>query len=239
MSAFGGLTDHFGLATGDMVLVDSEKTPIAQNRADAQDENGDIVASAYFGNTSGDFAEVSCTYAIKSGNVNLNTLKCGEVVVGTAPNDVRIIITSIEVSTSNDGWPQVTVSGTAGAFQVCTVPGKLNTYTLPAVSIAGCKRAQPIGFTVTEGRLTSSSLSASVEIAQQEDGVGEPVAHAVSGGTKEVSAEFVRITAPPEWQITTPGIGLVETQKPGVSEGQSAWHTSTATAAGTLERDDA
>lgn len=234
MSAFGGLTDHFGLATSNLVLVDSESTPVAQNRVDAQDENGDIVASAFHGNTSGDLSEVSCTYSVKSGILNTSDLKCGEIVEG----GTRIIITSIEVSTSNDGWPQVTVSGTAGAFDVCSVSGKLNTYTLPSVFIAGCKRAQPIGFTVIEGRLTSSSISASVEIAQQENGVGEPVAHGVSGGTLEVSAELVRIDAAPAWSITTPGIGLTETQAPSVSEGQASWHTSTATAAGTLERDD-
>lgn len=239
MSNFGALTDHFGLASAGGALetigelVDSSETPVSQNRADAQDENGDIAASSYFGNTAGDLSEVSCTYAIISATLDTSDLKCGEITVG----DDNIVITSIEVSTENGGWPQVTVSGTKGTEAITAPTGFLNTYSLPAVSVKGMKQAQDIGFvtTASTGRLTGSSLSASVELAQQEDGLGEPVAHGVSGGTIEVSADWVYTTAEPEW---TPTAGtFTETQAPAATQPQADFHTYNATAAGTLTRD--
>jgi hypothetical protein len=238
MSGFGALTDHFALTgVGNVFetigeLVDSSETPVSQNRADAQDESGDIAASAWHGNTAGELSEVSCTYAVKSGTLDTSDLQCGEITVGTD----KIVITGIEISTSNGEWPQVTVSGTKGTEAITAPTGKLNTYTLPAINVLGMKLAQPLGFTVGNGKLTGSSLSAAVELAQQEDGGGEPVAHGVSGGTIEISADFVRITDAPGWTVS---IDYTETQSPSLVEGQAAWHTSTGTAAGTLERDDA
>lgn len=239
MSNFGALTDHFDLTgTGGVFetigeLVDSSETPVSQNRADAQDENGDIAASSYYGNTAGDLSEVSCTYALKSGTLDISDLKCGEITVGAD----NIVITSIEVSTENGGWPQITVSGTKGTKTITAPTGFLNTYSLPSISIKGMKQAQDMGFvtTASTGRLTGSSLSASIELAQQDDGLGEPVAHGVSGGTVEVNADWVYTTAVPEW---TPTAGMfTETQAPAATQPQADFHTYSATAAGTLTRD--
>jgi len=225
---FGALTDHFSLASDDLVLVDSSEVPVAQDRTDAQDENGDITASAFHGNTAGDLKEVSCTYALKSGSLNLNTLYLGELETG-------LVATSLEASTSNTEWPQITISGTKGVEDVCNPDSAGTRFQLPNITLQGCKRAQIMGFTVGDNcKLTGSSLSASIELAQQEDGEGEPVAHGVSGGTYEVSADFVGITASPSWTVTL--AGLTETQTPGSAEGQAAWHTGSGTAAGTLTR---
>jgi hypothetical protein len=234
MSDFGALTDHFGiLAIVDgagtladkLKLVDSTNTPVADSRADANDENNDIAASTFYG--AGSLSEASSTFAVVTGGVDTALLQLGEVATAKT-------ITSIEITTSNDGFPQVTVSGTLGTETMDT--SILQTFTMPTYTINGRKQAQAIGFTVGVGcKLTGSSLSGTIELAQQEDGLGEPAAHGVSGGTVEVTADFVRVTAAPSWTVT--GVGLTETQVPGVSEGQAAYHTASGTAAGTLTRD--
>lgn len=240
MSNFGALTDHFGLESASLVLVNSEETPVAQNRVDAQDENNDIVASAYHGNTTQDMREISCTYALKSSTLNINTIKLGQVdVEGT-----KIIRESVEATTSNDAWPQITVSGRKNVIDVTAPTGKTNTFSLPSVTLTGSKYAQALLFTVgSGGRLTGSSISASIEIAQQDDGEGEPIAHGISGGSGEISADFVRVTTAPTWTVSTGApnadFGITVTQQPGASEGQASFHTASATAAFTIIRDNA
>jgi hypothetical protein len=238
MSNFGALTDHFGLASASLVLVDSNESLVEQSRADANDENNDIAATSYYGNTTQDLREVSCIYALRSATLNINTIKLG--ALAATPTVLR---ESIEVSTSNDGWPQITVTGKKNISAITAPSGKLNTFTIPSVTLSGMKQAQLICFTVGTGcRLTGSSLSASVDMAQQDDGLGEPVAFGVSGGQGTISAEFVRITAAPTFTLNTTGnttLGLTVTANPGVEQGQSAYHTGTGTIGFTITRDNA
>lgn len=233
MSNFGALTDHFGLATADLILVDSSSETDALSRADAEDENGDIAASVWFGNTAKDLKSVSCSYLLKSGTLNLNILACGECTVEAA---IVGVIESIEAGTENKGWPKIDVSGKLGTKAVTAPTGFKNTFKLPSLTLKGMKQAQPMGFTVEEGcRLTSSTLSASIDLAQAEDGLGEPAAHGISGGVISGSAEFVAITDAPAWVVTLPD--ATETQAPGVAEGQAASHTGTGTFEAILVRD--
>jgi hypothetical protein len=234
---FGALTDHFNLATSDLVLVDSSLTPVAKSIERATDEDGDNVAEQEHGQTAaGTLAEASCTYALKSGTLDTSTLACGYFAAAAGPPAVlNRIITSISIATSNDGWPQVTVTGMVGVIAVTAVSGKDATYTLPEYTITGYKRAQLIGFTIGEnGRLTSSSYEATIETASQADGEGVIVAHGMSGGVQSVTAEQVAIDAAATW---TPAAGWIETQAPGVSEGQASWHTASMSAEQILERD--
>ena len=230
MANFGALTDHFGILTtlaDVLTLKESSAVPDPQNRADAEDENGDIAASSYFGNSAGALKTASTTFSVNKGDLNTALLKLGEVAVGK-------VVESITIGTDNQGWPTVTVGGKLGTEEMCT--DIFQTFVLPSYTIKPCKRAQLIGFTIGVGcRLISSELSASVTLAQDEDGLGEPVAHGVSGGEYTVAANLVRITAAPSWTVS--GSGLTETQEPGVDEGQAAYHTATATAAGTLTRE--
>lgn len=232
--SFGALTDHFGLATAGLVLVDSSESIIELSRADALNEDGDIQASTYFGNTTQDMREISSTYALVSGTLDINTILLGEFVGAT-----NIIRESVEVATSNSEWPQLTVTGRKNAIAVVAPAGLTNTYSLPSIVFTGIKQAQPINFTTGVGcRLTGSSLSGNIEVAQQDNGVGEPIAHGVSGGTGTVSAEFVRITDQASW---TPGVagtyGITETAPPGAAEGQASYHTATGTLAFTVLRE--
>jgi len=213
MANFGALTDHFSLAATIGTLVESSKTPVANSRADALDENGDIAAAAWYGNTHGDLYEASCTYQVDTTGVTVATLKLGEKSTG-------VVITSIEISTSNGDWPKITVSGILGTGAL--EQGK--TYAMPTGTVAAKKQAQLIaGITLTSGKLTSASLSASCDLATANDGAGEPVAHGVSGAVATATAEAVAITnespvlaADTGWNITT-GSAL--------NEPQAAWHT--------------
>ncbi len=240
MSNLGARTDHFGLATADLVLIESSEDPVAQNRVDAPDENGDIAASAYHGNSTQDMREVSCTYSLKSGTLNLNTIKMG--VLAAAPTVAR---NSIEVSTVNGSeCPKFVLSGRKNIITPIAPTGKLNSFVLPSVEISAVKAAQQLLFATGAGcRLTSSRISASVELSEQQDGVGEPVAHGVSGGTGEISADFVRITAAPSWTVNAgspnEAFGITETKAPGTAEGQATWHTGTGSAAFTVLRESA
>lgn len=235
--AFGAAVDTFGIldlvaGAGQAVLgevlelISSSGGPIADSRADALDENNDIAATTFYG--AGTVSEVSTTFALTSGTLDTADLLLGEIEAG-------LCITSIELSTSNDGWPQLVVSGSTGLETMVEPTGGTNKYDMPSYTLTARKQAQLIGFTVgATGKLTGSSLSASVELAQQEDAGGEPVAHGVSGGTLEVSADFVSVTGTPTWIVTAP---LIETQAINTDSGQAAYQTATGTAAGTLTRD--
>jgi hypothetical protein len=247
-TSFGALTDHFsilaithGEGTLDdvLVLVASSKVPRAQNIADAMDANEDVAARAFSGNSAGAIFEASSTFALKSDSLDLSDLVVGELEAG-------VLAESIEVSTSNGGWPQITVTGFLGTETITAPAGYTNQFTLPAITVNGVKQAQTMGFTVTTGRLTASKLAFNCTMAEQADGVGEPAAHGVSGGTGELTAEFVRVDSAPAWALAAvlddsgEGLGKVflaeVTQAPGADEGQAAWHTASGAAAFRLPR---
>ena len=241
-TSFGALTDHFailetvhdaGTLADIMVLVASSKVPRAQSRADAQDENEDIAASAYSGNSAEEITEVSCTYALKSGTLDLSDLVIGELAV-------QIFAESLGLTTANGGWPQITVTGYLGLETITAPTSYTNQFTLPAISVIGMKQAQVLGFTVTTGRLTGSGITFNCSMAEQLDGVGEPAAHGVSGGTGEVTSDFVRVSDAPAWELATvltdsPFLAEV-TQDPGEDQGQAAWHTAAGAASFNLAR---
>ena len=234
---FGAKTDHFGIldiadgvgTLGDVLeIIDSSATPDAQSRADATDENGDIAAATWHGNTDGALQEASSTFVLKGASLDTAKLVAGEIEVGK-------IITSIEVATSNGDWPKITVSGKIGTKAVVAPPLLKNTWKFPTFTITGAKRAQLLGFTVGEDcKLSDSSISGSVDIAQHEDGVGEPIMHGVSGGMLTMSANLTAIEAAASW---THPASWTETQKPGTTEGQAAYHTASVTAESVWERE--
>lgn len=219
-TGFGGKTDHFGFATTDLILQESSKVPRKANMATALDANGDVAVTELYGNDAGTLYDVSCTYLLKSGTLDLSTIYIGERSTG-------VVITSITVDTSNGEWPKIVATGVLGtaAFQAPT--GKTATAALPAVTLTGGKFAQGIGFTVASGALNSSSMSVSCDTAEANDGEGEPVAYAASFPNAEVTATGVYTDAAFTWAVTSPGAGLVETQAESAVEPQAAWQTAT------------
>lgn len=210
---FGAATDHFGLADTLGTLVESSKVPVANSRVDAEDQNGDIAASAWVGNKDGELYEASCTYQVDTDAVALATaVKLGQKETG-------VTITGVDGTTSNSEWPKITVTGTLGTQPL----EQKKTYTLPTITIQPKKQAQPVGFSVTTGKLTGSSFSATCDLATATDGEGEPVAHGVAGAVITATGEAVAISteapamaAEAEWTATT---------ESGKSEPQAAWHT--------------
>ena len=241
-TSFGALTDHFafletvhgeGTLADIMVLVAASKVPRAKTRADAQDENEDIAASAFSGNAAGEIYEVSNTYALKSGTLDLSDLVIGELAV-------QVMAESLGLTTANGTWPQITVAGFLGLQTIVAPTGYTNHFTLPAISVLGQKQAQVLGFTVSDGRLTGSGITFNCSMGEQLDGVGEPAAHGVSGGTGDLTADFVRIDSTPAWALAavlTAAPFLAEiTQEPGADEGQAAWHTAAGAASFSIAR---
>lgn len=233
---FGALTDHWGLlgASGALEnkakLVASSSKPAAKSVNRAQDANGDNVAEAEAGQTAaGTLEEVSCTYELSLSTLEINTLKLGEIIANG-------IAATLAISTSNSGWPQITMSGMLGTVTVVAPTGFLNTFSIPDdITLTNAKRAQLFDFTVdADCRLTGSSYNASVDIASADDGVGVIVAHGVSGGVLTQSCDLVAIDDVAVW---TPGVTWIETQAPGADEGKAAWHTTSASAEKILERD--
>jgi hypothetical protein len=245
MSNWGALTDHFGIlaiANGEGTLATvlklkvSPKTPIAHSRSEAEDENGDVAAAKWYGAPNTMF-EASSTFEVVGGTLPLELLKLGEVTVGK-------IIDSIEIGTDNGEWPTLTVSGRLGCIAVVAPEEKLNTYSLPEINIVAIKAAQFFGGTSGGGfaaasntKLTSSSMSFSIDIAETTDGLGVPCAHGVSGGLAELSADIVSITAAPGWTLDTDY--WTQTQAPGTEESSNEYHTGSGTAEAILERDAA
>lgn len=216
-TGFGGKTDHFGFATTNLILQESSKVPRKANVATALDANGDVAVTKLYGNDAGTIYDVSCTYLLKSGTLDLSTLYVGELETG-------VVATSITVDTSNGDWPKVSVSGVLGTAAFQAPDGKLAKAALPAITLTGGKFAQPMSFTVVGGALNSSSLSVSCDTAEAADGEGEPVAYAASFPNAEVTASGVYTTS--AFAVTTTGT-LVETQAESTDEPQAAWQTST------------
>ena len=134
-TGFGGKTDHFGFATTDLILQESSKVPRAPNEAKALDANGDVAVTKLYGNDAGTIYDVSCTYLLKSGTLNLNTLSVGELSSG-------VFAGSIEVTTSNGDWPKITVSGALGYAAFQAPSGKTAKAALPSITLTGGKFAQ-------------------------------------------------------------------------------------------------
>jgi hypothetical protein len=218
-TGFGGKTDHFGFATSDLILQESSKVPRKANEAVALDENGDVAATELYGNDAGTIYDVSCTYLLKSGTLDLSTLFVGELSSG-------IFAGNIQAATSNGDWPKITVSGALGYAAFQAPGGKTAKAALPSITLTGGKFAQVMSFTVSGGSLTGSSISVSCTTAEATDGEGEPVAYAASFPNAEVTAEGVYVTEAFAWTVSG---SLVQTQAPSVVEPQADWQTSTAT----------
>jgi hypothetical protein len=198
------------------------KTPAALNSAYAVDSNGDPAAATYYGGTggNGDTAyEVSYDLKLVSGSAGINGLALGAKGSG-------YVMRSANVSTENGGWPTVSVSGRTAV--AATDTANMGTWTLPAVSINGRKKAQAIGFTVGAGcRLQGASVEASCDEATQLDSQGVEAAYDIANGILTGNADFVEVTAAAAWTMDTTIAGTV-TQAPGQGKGNTEYGTTSA-----------
>lgn len=173
---FGKGTDHFGLETSDLQLIDTSNTPKPISVEIAQDEDGN---NAGLGSYDGGPAEaIECAYRLISNTLLLSTLFLGYKLVVA----VKTCITAINVATSNGEWPMITVSGFKGVTNEATFPK----FSLDEITISALKKAQVLDWTVGANcRLTSSGLTWSGEFHHALNSTGVVGAMAFTGADRK------------------------------------------------------
>ena len=219
MANFGALTDHFGLAATLGTLIEATKVSRPQTRKDALDENGDIADTAYHGNTAGTLYDSTCVYQLDGAGAGPTSLDLEDVEIGQIATGK--VVTSAAPDTSNSNWPKTTVVGVLGTPAL----EQDKKWALTGGTIYARKQAQLIGVTVTTGELTSCGTAASCDLAQADDGEGEPVAFGVSGAIQTATAEAVATSAAAP--VLAAAEGWTVQQATGVNEPQADWHTAT------------
>lgn len=147
--------------------------------AEALNEEGDIVARAYYGG--GLTEEVSETYQLKSGKVT-------ELPALGMYTDRGIIVTSVDASTSNADWPTLSISLHRVVDKAPIAFTNPKRYAFPAVALAAKRMAQPLFITGGDA-VQSTSLAGSCSLAEMADGSGNPCAWAVSGAVWSANIE--------------------------------------------------
>jgi hypothetical protein len=227
MAGFSGHTDYFGLASATLALHSSSETPHPKGQENATDERDNIVDQGEY--VGGPGTPVECVYRLISGSLDLSTLSLGALVVASLDD---CIVESITVTTSGGEWPEITVSG----IQWTGATTCVSEFALPAITVNGCKLAQEIGFALsgeTDYRLTGSSLTASAEISHvlsDKDTVG---AVALSGGSLEISGDFVAIDGVPT--VTYSATNVVAIQTPTMADEITGYGTGSFSGAGFIE----
>jgi hypothetical protein len=219
MSGFSVGVDHFGLATADLQLIESNNTPLPQTRETATDEDDNFVDEDQYDGAAAEAVE--CLYELQSSTLNLNTLLLGHITNGGD----ELCAENITVTTSNGEWPKIRVAG----YKDVTDFANWKDVVLPSITISGKKQAQLLDFTVgATCKLTSSQLAASAELSFTRDSAGDVSAMGFSGGEVTISGEAVEITGAVTW---TPATTYIETQPPGANSTNITWATGTFEAA--------
>ena len=230
MPGFGKGTDHFGLASASLVLIDSSSTPPGVSVEHAQDQDGNIAGQGDY--ESGPATAIECKYRLISSTLNINTIKLGYFLVGTGPG-VKTVRTGLDVATSNGEWPEITVSGFSGVTNETEFPF----FTPDSITLAAKKQAQGLDFSVhADCRLTSSNYKISGDLAHTLDDDGDVAAMAFTGCTAEISGDAVEVDGIVAW---TPGGTWTETQAPGAANSNIGWGTSSFSATKFVAKDEA
>lgn len=225
MGGFRSLVDHFGLATEDMVLIDSNTTPIPVSVESARDEENNIVGQGTY--KGGPAVAIECTYKLQDNTLDLSTLKAGYILNGA----VHTAAVTVDVSTSNTDWPILKFTGFTGVLNYANLPS----FTLPAITIAGKKLAQVLDFTVgATCKLQSSNLSVACALAHSLDSDGDVGANALDGCEVTISMEAVEVSAAVSW---TPDTAYEETQAPNEAGGNISWGKGSASMVKFLTKD--
>ena len=199
----GADTDYFGLADTNVKLQSSSKTP-AYSEGQAIDSNGDINASTIYDSA---MVEYSSTYRMASDTalVLFDTTTAVDHRLGKVASN--IVLTTIDVGTSPDNRPEITMSGQACA----TADSLVEKYDPSDLEISGARKATPIGMSAdTNSKVTGASASASVEIGRILDSLGAIANVDVWGGRIEATNDFVGVgdnpgaAADTGWTLLTP-----------------------------------
>jgi hypothetical protein len=226
MANFGGAQDIFELEALGLTVQSSEERPEAQSRADAPNESGDVTDTKHHGNEGGAIKDVQATYTLVSDckKAGVASLDLSEIILGMV-GETDVALTGIVVNTAAGEWPKITATGKKGIE--CLEQNK--TFTLPAITILGIRKAQPLGVEINTGKLTSTSLTAQAEWAAERDADGEQIAWGIGGLVATSTGEAVAtgtdapaLKAVSGWEVVQDG---------GVDKPQADWHTATLDAA--------
>lgn len=235
-SRFGPQTDHFGTLTaaGEGVLeqLSGSEEKFEKSVSAPTDENGDPVEQTVYGHAA-TMKTVTDEFLVLPGQtLDLSNLALGEVGVGE-------VVTGLKLTTDPSGNPKLSVTGRVGCIAVTAPTGKLNTWTLPSITVSGKCVAQPLAGEAAGAncRLIATEVDFQIQFIEEMDGVGVPCVHGVQGGTGSLTATIRGITATPSWTAPT-ATGWVETKAPGDDGPQSDYPTGTGTASIILARDD-
>lgn len=100
--SFAAKTDYFGLATGGLVITESNDGNTAQV-AEGHNEKGDVVAFEVFGET----MSPTCSYVL-SADASLASMQCGTPINGTGDYaGKKFTLGSLTINTSAGSPPTV------------------------------------------------------------------------------------------------------------------------------------
>lgn len=203
--SFKTKTDFFGLATGGLVITESNEN-VAASTAEAHNEKGDVVAYEVFGET----MSPECTYVL-SADASLASMKCGTPITGVSGySDKKFTLGSITINTSAGSPPSIQASGEE-------IPNDSHSdcsYTFPASTLKMCHHAQILwnAFTLagTGCYLQQANYTAGGTISRATKN-GETVAYDVTDGQLTVNITVLQtgdtqptVTAGSDWVITAP-----------------------------------
>lgn len=252
MSNFGALTDHFGFLSENFLnldysdsgvpiankakLISSSDSFIEQNKTSIIDENGNILLTNYYGNTTQNLRNISVTYLLNDIQyfyVWHNTFFLGEKVV----NGVNCIIENIVLNFSNNTFPTLSISGKANCLSIENAGyNKFNAFFSDGTFILNNKYAPSIGFTASESlKLSFLTIESSINVNTTIDENGEPIHHGISAGEGTITAEFSKVSSGVSgWTINNPELSNI--QSPKQIENQASFHTTNAIAGYDIKR---
>lgn len=219
--SFGIDSDILGFGDTSLgIAINSVSNPgRTATEAQAQDSNGDVVASTLHDTGTGQ--QISLSYVCgKSSTVDFydtttaKDFRGGKVING-------YVITGISATTSNTAPATVQIT----AQKTNAADSEVDKYD-PGFTFTGGKGAQGIGFTKDSvSRLTGSSASFSVQISRAMDSANEELALDVYGGRLDVTHNLVGVTGAPGGTADT---GYTLLTGPSKEESNTEYATGTA-----------
>lgn len=204
--SFKAKTDFFGLASGGVVITESNENKTAST-AEGHNEKGDVVAFEVFGET----MSPQCTYVL-SADTNLSSMQCGTPIAGTGDySGKKFTLGGLTINTTAGSPPSIQASGeeipSGTSHSDCT-------YTFPSATLKMCHHAQILWSAFTLGGtgcyLQQANYNAGGTISRATKN-GETVAYDVVDGKLEVQLTIQQtgdtkptVTPGTDWTITAP-----------------------------------
>jgi|TARA_Y100000310_G_C20664441_1_gene806658 hypothetical protein len=188
MANFGATTDPWSFADTTIHLV-SYTNPTSGSNAQSEDSQGTVLCETVFDTGT----SPSATYRVcKGGTASFTGFELGKVISSK-------IITSITASRSNKEELEITIAGE----NMVGDSGAVVTPVFPTGYLAGGKNAIEAGVVSSAGRVISSSVTNTIQVAKGLDSLGNQVCKEVYGARAETTNEFTTCDTDPAWVADT------------------------------------